>query len=1259
MFMARGSALAAEGEVRSKEADLGKKAETHIPEASLAGDISRKKAKKEEKEAPALEYDQFRIQIEVQVAGKRREQIDTLQKIIKVTDCTTPEGKNECPDLHFRLSELYWEESRSYFFDANRKDDDIIKAKVAKDKAAQEAAEREKKELLKKRDYYSEQAMLGYKTIIQKYPKFSRMDEVLFFLGHNLWEQGREEDALKAYKKMITDHGQSKYVPDAWVAFGQHFFQNSKGKKDELAKALEAFKRAAAFTDNPVYGYALYMQGWCHYNLGDFNAAMDMFKAVILFSELQGGQKTKEAQKIAALAREARKDYVLAYSHVGDPLAARADFEKVGGSEYFGMLKGLAGLYFDDGKDKEATIVYRMLIKERPCHAETPFYQGRIVDALIRVGNKRLTVEQVRELVRMIQRVEKECPPKSDEDKKSFADSKGSAEKYLSNLAVNWHNEAKKTRDEQTFSLTNEVYNDYLSVFPDTAKSYDLRFFYAELLNDNLQKYDRAAEEYSRVCLTDIDRIDPPKDADGKPKHPPEKAGRWMQNACYDAILAYDEVAKKFEQNEQPPPQGKTTPIPKAKKDLLIACERYIKYVRGDKQVEILYKAANIYYRYNAFDKAVDLFSKIALDHPEHELAEYSVNLVLDSYNLQNNLEKVVEWARKFVHSEALLKAHPKLREDLAKVLEQTSFKLVNEMEKTADPKIVAEKYLQFVNDFPKSDLASDALFNASENFIRAHMLDRAVETRKEMIAKYPNSPYVAQAIYSIASAADTMADFRTAAEYYEMYFKDFEKQNGGPPKAGAAIRVKRAKPAAEEKKGGGKFDATKAQNGLFNAGIYREGLGQPKKAMEDRNAYLAAWPDAKDAEQVFLSIADLYEKEGQLIKAEKQIEDYEKKYCMKDPSKMLGMEQRLVRMFEKHGNKGSATKIVERAFKDYEHLPPPIKRKVEGPGIEPVARAMMVNTEKDFVAYTKVKITAKDQKDFKDSGAAKAKALKELSTKYTEIVKLKAGDPAICALYKLGLANQQMVEAALNTPPYDVLKQPEVIEKRKKVDDQIKKKLYEALRKDNATVLVPYLVKQVPHEKIFPKSLRTQVPPDVYNPLLSQVKDLFGQVDQEFKNLEDDFKSNWKVNVEKSVEGPKQNAIEALTTAIDKARELDIFNDCAKKSQDLLRKLQAEQVPPSEDELMPIKLPGETHAGGAPIAEVQPIPKTAPLAKSPVEIDGAAKPLPPTAAAATQNEAPEDTPPVPDAKEDPAAPQKDDAAPPSGAQEPKDQEPQ
>lgn len=1102
----------------AKDNELGKKETSIAPDKSLAGDVTRKK--KKEELAPALQYDEFRLGVESQVNTKRKEQIEDLKKIIELST-----DKTERPKLLFRLGELYWEESKYYFFDANRKDDEYIKAMNANDKAAMEKAKAAKEAKLEESKGQAKLAVDQYSEIIQKHKDFERNDEVLYFLGQNLMEMGDERKSLVAYKRLIEKYPKSKYLPDAHLAFGEYYFNASKGKRDQIEKALASYKDAAKFTDNKVYGYAIYKQGWCYFNLGEYEKAMDMYKTVILFSQIQGKEEVEGDGKKGGkgnrqgLVKEARQDYVRSYARLisGTPTEGRDRFQKLidGPDDLRNMMKGLAGLYYDDGKDKEAALAFDMLIKERPTSCEAPGFQGKIIDCVMRAGNKRMTVQQVRRLVKVTGDVKSANANPDAKCKGAFDEAGELSERTISNLAVNWHNEGKKTRDEETFGFANEVYADYMALFPDSPKSYDLRFFWAELLNDNLNKFDKAAEQYTAVTLLDIAKGDkckapPEKDEKGKDKPPPCK---YLVNATYNAILAYDEVVKAaVAKGTIKPPvlvdPTKKLDIPPEKKALLEACERYIKHVpKGEKQVEIAYKAAKIYYDYNDLDQAVPRFADIALKHPDYKFengdkaGEIGANLVLDSYNLLGDWAKVNEWARTFYKEEKL--AQGKFREDLAKLIEQSAFKLVNQLEAKKDFAKAAEAYIGFVNEFPKSEIADKALFNASIDYFNAKMLNKAIEVRKKIINSYPKSQFVPQTLYALAEGYEAIAEFEQAADFYEKYATNYEKSLGGGGKKGPAKKgapPKKGAPAAAPAKDEAPsvWEEGKAQIALFNSGIFRDGLGDYKKALKNREKYLELWPTSKDAEAIFLSIVDLHEKNGKWGPAMKQLEEFEKKYAIKDPNKMLTMEGRIAGIYdEKLKNKGGARKIYDRIFTYYDKLPKKTKGSLEIAALDPVARAHFLGNEDEWKKYEKLKLKwskLSNVGELKNSIKDKSKALEGIQKLYTTTVGFKSADPAVCALFKIGLAYDNFAEAMSN----------------------------------------------IPMPKGIPEDLQTEV----------------------------------KLQFETEAAPIKAKAAEAFAATVTKSQELDVFNACTTAALTKLReKYKPDQFPKMGEDLMEMKL--------------------------------------------------------------------------------------
>jgi cellulose synthase operon protein C len=1123
LLLVSSSALA-----QAKQApSLSKKSSTDV-DASLAGDITRQK---QETAGAPLQYDQFRLGIELQVADKRREQIESLKKIIQLSP-----DQREQPSLLFRLADLYWEESRYYFFEGSRKDDDLIRALASKDAAAEAQARAQRDQLMGQRDVYAKMAIDTYTEIVQRYKDFERTDEVLYFLGHNLMEMGEERKALVAYNRLVEKYPKSKFLPDAYLAFGEYYFNNSRAKREFLTKALDNYKKAASYVDSSVYGFALYKEGWCYFNLADYPKAMDLWKAVVLYGEFSGAsalEKAGGAKGKSALIREARRDFVRAYERSGGtPDQARTVFPEVAknAEDLWEMYKTLANLYYDQGNDKYAALAYYLLIKERPLSPEAPGFQAKIVDCVLREGNKKTTVAQVRRLVKIIGDVEKSGNVKTEADRKALADAKKQSEAILSALAVNWHNEGKKTRDDETFAATDEVYGDYLALFPDSPKAYDLRFFWAELLHDNLRRYDKAAEQYTKVVEQDARRIDGEKDAAGAWKAKPEKPGKWLPLAAYDSVYAWDEVVKRAEERgelkaEAGTDLAKKLTIPPVKKALLDATERYLKYLpRGEKRVEVSYKAARIYYDYHRYDEAVLRFSEIALNYPDYRFdngdraGEIAANLVLDSYNGLGNYQKVNEWARRFYANDRL--ATGKFREDLSKIIEQSSFKLVAQLEQKGEYQQAAEAYLAFVKDFPRTEIADKALYNASVDFFKAHLFEKALETRERLFKNYSKSPLVPLCIWANAEGYESIGDFERAADAYEAYVQGYQQSrlaSAAPKKTAAHAKGKKGKAAAPEPppKSGPVWEEAKAQIALYNAAVYREGLGQLKASLRDRELYLELFPAAKDADAVSLSIAELYERTGQYNKAiaffEQRVRD-----SQRDPNRLLATEARIQVLYQtKLKDERGLARTNKQVLDYYDKLPAKLKKALDPPALEAVARASLQKNEEQFEYFTRLKLhwgRAPDPtREFKESLAVKTRALEEINRLYTATVAFKAGDPAICALEKIGLAYENMADSIANAPA--------------------------------------------------PKFL----PPDAQEALKDQLA--------------------------QQAEPVKEKAAETFAAAVAKSRELGISNACSARSLKLLRNTyRPDQFPPMPEQVPALAVQHAAPGAPALLVQVQPV---------------------------------------------------------------------
>ena len=110
------------------------------------------------------------------------------------------------------------------------------------------------------------------------------MDEVLYYLAYE-YEQAQDyKNARTVYYELIQKAPQSKYIPNAYLAFGELFFNEAQG--DPIASGISprsAYKEVIKYPppNNKVYGYAHYKLAYVYWNKGEFPRALDEFKKTI------------------------------------------------------------------------------------------------------------------------------------------------------------------------------------------------------------------------------------------------------------------------------------------------------------------------------------------------------------------------------------------------------------------------------------------------------------------------------------------------------------------------------------------------------------------------------------------------------------------------------------------------------------------------------------------------------------------------------------------------------------------------------------------------------------------------------------------------------------------------------------------------------------------------------------------------------------------------------------------------------------------
>ena len=265
-----------------------------------------------------------------------------LQRLIDATNDSDPEK----PDLLFRMAELYNEQQHYYNFRARELDEKIFDAGNAGNNAARGASSRRSRPTTKKREKQwllaSVKAYLEVADHPDKYGSYKRMDEVLFYLAYLLTQVKKEDAARKYFKRLIKDYPKSKFIPYAFLAFGEYFFDRSSSRTRSSSTTRSCSipnRRSTAMPNTKRAGSTS----------TSVTSSRRSRPSSPSSSSRKAGTSGAKAQKLA-LSKEAKKDSVRAYARIGTPEKAWDFFRRIGGNYAMTMLEQLGELYNAQGQ---------------------------------------------------------------------------------------------------------------------------------------------------------------------------------------------------------------------------------------------------------------------------------------------------------------------------------------------------------------------------------------------------------------------------------------------------------------------------------------------------------------------------------------------------------------------------------------------------------------------------------------------------------------------------------------------------------------------------------------------------------------------------------------------------------------------------------------------------------------------------------------------------------------------------------------------
>jgi len=883
-------------------------------------------------------------QKEGEVVVARHEGIRLLEDFLR----SSPASR-ETAEALYKLAELYWEESKASYL-VKMGDYQRAVAACRNDRGTCKAVPRRSPHL----DLAQAQGV--YDRLIREYPKFRKIDTVLYLYGFSLRDQGRVAQSVKYFQIILDTYPKSRFIADAWMAVAEFRFYEQQNYRSSLA----AYEKVLEHPKSALYDLALFKTAWCYWKLGDTTKSALRFKDVLDLSKKKAG-KTGVEQKRAEELQGQAMEYLVELFTEDDTKSAQDAFEflaQIGGKDYSQkILSRLAETVFDQTRYERAADAYRLLISLNPNGPEAPDQQKRVVECMQALGDPGAAVAEMRKLATTYG-PRSEWANANKDRPKALAHARQIAEEQIRSLAKTLHAEAQnsekqnKVVDKDRYARAAEAYEFYLANFPDAGDAIELRYLRADILYFKLGKLADAGDEYLRV---------------GKSKPP----GKFHKDALLQAMNAFEKLRK--------PAGGAKREITESDRKFADAADIYATLFPKDKEiVTVIYKNGQFFFDYGDYDEAVKRFGLIVERYPDDPNAGPAGDRILESLSKAKDYENIEQWARRLKNTKPFsAKAEQERLDRMIVVAVMKSGEKYSEQGKWTE---AAAFFMRVPKEYPRDPKAPLALHNAATIYERAKRPEEAVAAYTALADSYPQAPEAADSLFTAGRIQENIAAYDRAAPLYEAVVTRYPQSKHAP-------------------------------EALRNAGVLRQTLGENEKAVRHFAEYARKYKDHADARELAFQVGVVRERQEDWKAAAQTFEEYAKAHP--GDARVVEALTRAADADRKAGNDGKAKDASTRALA----LANGHGRKGgEGETKYWAAQARYLQGELVYRDYERIKIAGKP-KQLARVLDEKAKLLEQAKQIYLDVVTYQSPEWATAALLRIGQGYEAFAKAMREAP--------------------------------------------------------------------------------------------------------------------------------------------------------------------------------------------------------------------------------------------------
>jgi TolA-binding protein len=930
--------------------------------------------------------EELRKQIEAQMAARVERNVKQIRglrdeaiKLLTTFVNETPKEAREMPEALMRLGELKWEVEREVF---------VQRFETWEKKPQDQRGPAPEPNYAVARDLFA--------RVLRDYPWYPEYDLALYADGFMATEQGKSDEALERFTRILKEYPQSRFVPDAHMARAEHFFTNKYDYQGALAEYEEVLK----YKQSDLYGLALFKSAWCLWRLNRSDEAVVRFVEVFKISDrtaAANGKKLSGAQQkqLDELQGEALKYLVEVFTQ--DEKNTANDMYKflvkINGDKFAGrIVKALAETFYDQAHHERGIEAYELVIKLDPTSREAGDWAMQIAagyEALEDYKGLRSSYERL-----IAGYTQGGTWARTQADSGLIEAQTKKVEEQIRKSALAIHAKAQRDKTSRVeFDAAASTYEVYLSRFKDQREAYDMMYNLADIQFQRLEKNSEAASNYlasARAMPEDIAAKEPGKTL--------------RHDALYNALSALERVrVVEIEARKKKPNEAFTET--ETDRKFAEALELYAQLYPEDPALSrLFFRQGRLYYDNGVYDPAVRIFGSLLEKFPRSEEALPAGQLILESFNKSKNYDNIETWARRLKAAPAFQSAES--QQKLETLIVQAAFKQGEAKSEAGDHAGAAKAYLRAARDFPKDARAAQACVNAALSAKKAGDLATLKEAAQLATSKdYRDRAESPQSAWIAASTFQSMGLFSDAADMHESIANLADREHPN------FLKFEHSKDAA------------------YNAVLLRTTVGEHDKAIQNGNKFVSTYGGTSEADEVYFYMGRAHVNAGRNKEAAELFRRFIPRTRSADKRAQAFVQLAMVET--KQGNPKGADEALRAAVL----LGKRSGRDLGPDGKYAAARARYMEGERVLARFDEIQIQG-DVKQLAQRLRQKAELLKGAATIFLDTVSMGVAEWSTAALFQIGRTYESFAKALHDAPPPPGLSDADKEAYQQQIDD-------------------------------------------------------------------------------------------------------------------------------------------------------------------------------------------------------------------------------